>query len=374
MVFNNVYQLLESRFYNDSLSPNFWENSQFDSSVRKKLLSIVEDFIGDQNIGVIDDIQLTGSLANYNYTVHSDLDVHILSDFSKINPDTELVKAALDGKRFIWNLRHSITIRGYEVELYFQDTHEPHIASGLFSLLHNEWIRVPKYNPPEIDPKDVDKKADSIIDVIDRFEVETNKELSPDNATKWHNLANILKGKIGKMRRSGLKREGEFSVENLAFKKLRNTGAIGKLADIITNAYSKIYSEQTEPVVRETTGYFDNILDRINKPNTRRGPSDMIQKLLGTKKGPRQQKWGTGVGRLHQNFVPDMHKVDSSLNHKIETLRKTPGIMTATPTDIKYNIKDLSKDIRLDDPKFLGTTNIMVYYDSNKGTYVFHKA
>ena len=109
--------------------------------------------------------------------------------------------------------------------------------------------------------------------------------------------------------------------------------------------------------------------------------SKNIEKLIGigdNKKGPRQQKWGTGGQRLHQNFVPDMHKVDASLNNKIEILRKTPGLKVATPTDInyctrKYKIKDLTKDIRADNPKFLGTTGIALYYDTNKGTFVLHK-
>ena len=45
------------------------------------------------------------------------------------------------------------------------------------------------------------------------------------------------------MRKEGLSKEGEFSVGNLAFKKLRNEGYIEKLIDIISGAYGRIYSE-----------------------------------------------------------------------------------------------------------------------------------
>ena len=122
MKFAKLYPFLESKFYNKELNSKFWTAGEFDSDIREKLLRICEDFIGDTDIGTITDIQLTGSLANYNYTEYSDLDVHILSDFTDVNDDANLVKRALDGKRFIWNLRHSIVIRDYEVELYFQDT------------------------------------------------------------------------------------------------------------------------------------------------------------------------------------------------------------------------------------------------------------
>ncbi|MFN7093959.1 MAG: hypothetical protein ACK4M7_01210, partial [Burkholderiales bacterium] len=41
---------------------------------------------------------LTGSLANYNYSDESDLDVHILMDYSQIADDQELVRDYLNKK------------------------------------------------------------------------------------------------------------------------------------------------------------------------------------------------------------------------------------------------------------------------------------
>ena len=46
-------------------------------------------------------LQLTGSLANYNYSDHSDLDVHILLDFADINEDESIVKRALRKKIYM---------------------------------------------------------------------------------------------------------------------------------------------------------------------------------------------------------------------------------------------------------------------------------
>ena len=109
-------KFFEGRTYdNDTLHPSFWDAEEFDEPIRTAILKIVEDFLKeDEHVedDIIDDIQLTGSLANYNYSEKSDLDVHILLDFAKINQQEDLVKRALDGKRFIWNLKHDIKLNG----------------------------------------------------------------------------------------------------------------------------------------------------------------------------------------------------------------------------------------------------------------------
>ena len=221
------WSLNEERFYQNELNPIFWSNKEFDASVREKLLQIAQEFYASFKLEIpIDDIQLTGSLANYNWTPKSDLDVHILIDFSKINPDLALVKKAMDGQRFIWNLRHNIVIRGFDVELYLQDVREQHIASGLFSLSNNQWIKIPEYNPPQIDENDVDLKFLGLANDIKEIEA---RLLNPDPNVSPRELnehAEKVKSKIMKMRKEGLAERGEFSVENLVFKKLRNEGYI----------------------------------------------------------------------------------------------------------------------------------------------------
>ena len=151
---NSKERLLE-QYYNDKLCPKIWDNGTFKQDVRKKLLTIAKDFYDHLNIDApILDIQLTGSLANYNYNDQSDLDVHVIIDFKSVDPNVDLVKKALDGTRFVWNTRHDIVIESHDVELYVQDVNEQHTASGLFSLLNDKWIKNPKFNPPDIDERD----------------------------------------------------------------------------------------------------------------------------------------------------------------------------------------------------------------------------
>ena len=379
MLFDQLYPYVENTYYQKDLHPGLWDNeSSFNSNIRSKLLKIVNDFIAETDVtsSIIDDIQLTGSLANYNYTKYSDIDLHILLKFNKLNDDEDLVKQALDGKRFIWNLRHNIVMKGHEVEVYFQDTDEPHIASGLYSVLNDKWIKQPTWSPPEIDERDVIKKSKTIISTIKKLHEKISGDITPEEAEQYYDKGNLLKKKIKRMRQSGLEKEGEFSVENLAFKELRNTGAMGMLIDSITQAYDKIYSENVddEPVEEDLKPF----KDMYALPKS-------VQKFMGAgekqERGKRQQKWGTGGGRLHQNFVPDMHKVDASLNHKIETLREKPaGKVILSQADLNYIIPKYSMDeneintgLLKHNPKFLGTSGIMLYFDPQNKAYCLEK-
>lgn len=239
-----IYPLVSEQYYNDQLNQRFWSNNKFDKSVRSKLLEIAKEFFNDQNIDVpIVDIQLTGSLANYTYTKYSDLDVHIILDFGQINRDVSLVKKALDGVRFIWNARHDIVIRGHDVELYFQDVNEQHTASGLFSLLYNKWLRKPSYNPPEVDERDINNKFDNYLTEIEKIEEAFKNATTKEDFKLIYQRVSKIKNKIQSDRKECLLTGDEFCVENLVFKKLRNTGFIEQIIDIRARAYDKMFSE-----------------------------------------------------------------------------------------------------------------------------------
>ena len=230
--------------YQKNLCPDIWEGNKMIERIETKLLRIARDFYKDLDIKAeILDIQLTGSIANYNYTSNSDLDVHIIIDFSEINDDIELVKKAFDGQRFMWNLRHHIVIKGHDVELYVQDINEEHVTSGLYSLMNHKWIKEPIYNRPNVDTKDVDDKYEARAFDIDELTKISKSKLDSTEAEDYYNKAKELKSKIMKSRKEGLSASGEFSIENLVFKKLRNSGKLEKLINIISSLYDKIYSQ-----------------------------------------------------------------------------------------------------------------------------------
>ena len=224
------------------LNQDFWNQpgEKLDPKIRLQLLKIAQDFIDNSqgSDAPLKDITFTGSLANFNYSPFSDVDLHVLFDFSEINDDEELVREYFQAAKAVWNFTHDIRMKGYEVEIYGQHSKDPHVASGLYSVLNDEWIVKPDQKDPQIDFKDIKVKADSLEDQIDRvvgLYDEGKYQEAIDRADK-------LKEKIRKLRKTGLDSVGEYSVENLAFKTLRRNGYLGKLSDVKTDAYDKLMS------------------------------------------------------------------------------------------------------------------------------------
>ena len=152
-----------------TLNPKIFDKEQhMHEDVRRRLLMIADDFFETLNVGWvdIDDIILTGSLANFNWSKFSDVDLHILVNFSDVDENEELVKEYFNSKKNLWNEKHDITIKGYDVELYMQDTEEPHVSSGVYSIMWDGWVVKPDITKKEIDSKKVGQKVNNIIDAI----------------------------------------------------------------------------------------------------------------------------------------------------------------------------------------------------------------
>jgi hypothetical protein len=182
-------------------------------------------------------------MANYNWSDTSDLDVHVHVDFAEVDDNVELVQKALEGLKFVWNLRHPVSIKGHNVEMYIQDKKKHTISSGIYSLLKDEWVSKPSYNPPTVDMHYVVDKIESYKNEIE----ELNKLLAAndiEDARLIFDRTKVLKKKISSTRDASLQKEGEFSIENLVFKELRNQGYIGKLIKLQAKAYSAIYSDE----------------------------------------------------------------------------------------------------------------------------------
>ena len=224
---------------NDSLQSKLWSNKVLDSTVSNKLFEIATEFFASLKVGAsLEDVTFTGSLANYNWTKYSDIDLHLLVDFSEVDANTELVKEFFNAKTALWNKTHSVFVRGHEVELYVQDISEDHHSTGVYSIENNDWIAEPVRIQPKVNTDMVKRKIKSFIDMIDRVEdVYDDKDYE-----KAHAEASKLARKIKKFRQSGLEDEGEYSNENLAFKYLRNKGHIKTLYDTRNKSYDKMMS------------------------------------------------------------------------------------------------------------------------------------
>jgi len=228
-----------------NLNPEIWERCDEEASldmclredVRDSLVRIAHEFFIYLGIKVpILDITLTGSLANYNWTSESDIDLHILIDYEDVDENREFVTELLSAKKSLWNEKHDIRVKGHEVELYAQDAKESHHSTGVYSVLEDVWVRIPEKMKATIDIVGVRKKTASMMKLIDHTLNSPNRLIAIDS----------IKDKIKKMRQAGLERAGELSIENLTFKILRRTGYLEKLYTIGREDFDKSLSLQQE--------------------------------------------------------------------------------------------------------------------------------
>ena len=225
---------------NDDLNRELWgEDDKIKSEIAVKLLKIAEDFYKKLDIPAdILNITLTGSMANYNWTEKSDLDVHIVIDYSAVDDNVELVEKYLAEAKTNWNRNHEIMINGHEVELYVQNINEPHHSTGVYSIMDNNWLIRPEPAEFEVSEDAIKQKYKSIQDTVKMIE-KLQKEQKYEEV---YGDTDRLKAKIRNYRQSGLETGGEFSVENLVFKALRNGGELEQMSNLKREAYDNMMS------------------------------------------------------------------------------------------------------------------------------------
>ena len=255
------------------LFPHFWKSDKtLETGVSEQLLEIAQDVVTSMDIKVkIKDFIITGSIASYNWHAKSDIDLHILLDFSEIDENFALVKNMLDQSRINWNKTHDIFIKGKEVEIYFQDINESHESAGIWSLKNSEWLVEPVLLSPVLDLSGAERKAAAIASSINHIS-DLMKEKKYKEAYMY---SSKVKKKISNMRQAGLESEGIFSPENLAFKMLRNENYLDNLSNLKIRSYDKMMSVD---LVSEVSSYLER--DRLETYKYNDHPQASLDKLL----------------------------------------------------------------------------------------------
>ena len=244
--------------FHDEYNPWLFDGDKLKPVIKKQLETIADDFVEFMGIPglAIEDIIITGSNVAYTYTSHSDLDLHLLVDFAKL-PNSDVYKELFNAKKSLYNDTYEITIRDIPVELYVQDTAQPHVSLGEYSLYKDMFTRIPTKKRANLDEISAASK-------FERLEEMCLLALKSNDIDKVKHVLDIIK----RYRQSGLDNKGEFGPENLAFKAIRSKGYFQALF----NHRNKLRAEQLsleEELLRRTFEESIGLIregEKLNKP------------------------------------------------------------------------------------------------------------
>lgn len=204
----------------DRLNPKIWNSDMtLRDDVESKLNEIVEEFAEYVELPlVIIDVHIVGSNASYNYTDQSDLDLHIIVNFDRLDASHDVTEALMWADKKMFNDDYDLSIRGVEVEIYVEDVKSNTTSNGIYSLVERRWIKEPQpinitYDEDEVAARFNELESD-IITVLDHGTYDDVADMIDD---------------LYMMRKNSLSTEGEFGVGNLVFKEVRNSGYLDDL-------------------------------------------------------------------------------------------------------------------------------------------------
>ncbi len=233
--------VLNSFKIKDTLNPEIWDNFMLNPKVRTHLLKIAKDFMKTMKLPkdtIIKDIIFTGSLANYNWSKFSDIDLHIVLDYEQFDGDQEMIDDYFWAQKQLWNTEHDIKMFDYPIEVGMQNSQEKLSATAIYSLTKNKWVKKPKRESYEPDITAIKKKANIFLSGLKEV-ISDIKEGKFQTATQ---KAEYLRSKLYQMRNAGLEKGGELSQENVVFKTLRRTQFLELLNSYKAKAYDNLVS------------------------------------------------------------------------------------------------------------------------------------
>jgi len=253
--------LVENLEIHDTLNPKLWDsNDKLIPDVRDKILEIVEEF--KKNVKEMTDLELNpldiyivGSNASYNYTSHSDVDVHIVINFDTIDENSGLVQSLMNFQKSSFNSGYDISIHGIDVELYVEDLNSTALSNGVFSVMQDQWIK----KPEKIEVEEID-----INDDVDEWKEKINAALDSKSADDIGKVIDDLYI----LRKNSLLSGGEFSEGNLVFKSIRDLELLQDLKDSYTKLRSKELSLENWKKPHKVTEVFSAYIGRyVECPN-----------------------------------------------------------------------------------------------------------
>jgi len=366
-----TYRLSDAIKFNNKLNPKIWgPDEKMLPQVREKLMAIADDFREFLGIDVeVKDITVSGSNAAYTYTDHSDIDLHLVADLPRADV-SEVYRELFDAKKYQYNDQHDFKIGGYDVELYVQDSNQPHVSQGIYSIQDDQWIQVPTRRKPTVNDISVKSKYEDIGSRVEQA-IQSNDLARMDAMAK----------KIRDMRQAGLAKTGEFGPENLAFKILRSNGTLEKLRNArlaIKDQEMSLQERKKKSKKKKKTkygfggyyfpgyGYYGQSSETSDsgggdgggggesvKESQEQSQQDILERFarsccdfLGMEKTPviklrRDPQWSR-VNATFGRYDPDQHRIElaTSGRHIVDVLRTLAHEMTHARQDEVVGLPD----------------------------------
>lgn len=305
--------------HNTLNSKLFTKDEVLKDKVRDKMLEIVDEFLADlkeQDIKIkVDDIIFIGSNASYNYTKDSDIDLHILANAKATDYDPEVAAALYGAYRTIFNKNLDITLYDIPLEIFVETEDSARVSNGVYSVKNNKWIKKPVIEEiPEYDTEALDK-------LVNKWEIKCKElidDIKADKLDDEKKVVTLLEDIYEKLRKKGISK-GEYSVENLTFKELRNKGYLDQLKEYKNELVSKRLSLE-EQFDRQTRA------DAYNQLTRAAGTQPIIQ----------------------DNGMFFIYNLKSSdVDRAINAIRKLPFVIEASANESsKYNFADTAALLR----------------------------
>jgi hypothetical protein len=314
------FRLDQAVRFHDELNPAIWTDDKLSPDVRRQLLDIAQDFIDHLGLDDLDvqDITLSGSNAAYTYTPHSDLDLHLIVDMSKLDPD-EVYRELFNSKKVLYNDSHDIKIHGYDVELYVQDAAEPVKSLGEYSIKNDRWIKFPRKTRTNLDERATREKFRKLVQLA-------QLALANRDLEKLDSLIDTLK----RYRQAGLDEHGEFGPENLAYKAMRTQGIIQQLYDLREKLHSHQLSlDESEDDEYAPPGAPMRDVFRIKRQMAQQQPQKLVtvrgRDIGGSFTDAELQSYGLRKNQATGNWMGTQVQWD--------TFRRSRGLREASPLD-----------------------------------------
>ena len=297
----------------------FTKDEVLKDKVRDKMLEIVDEFIADlkeQDIKIkVDDILMIGSNASYNYTKDSDIDLHILANAKAASYDKEVAAALYGAYRTIFNKNLDITLYDIPLEIFVETEDSTRVSNGVYSVKKNKWVKKPVQEEiPEYDKEALDE-------LVDNWETKCKELIDDIKADKFNDekkVVKMLEDIYEKLRKKGISK-GEYSIENLTFKELRNKGYLDQLKDYRNELVSKRLS-----------------LEENLDGQTYRDIHNQLTRAAGTQP------------ILQDNGMFFIYNLKSSdIDRAINAIKKLPFVIEASANESsKYNFSDTAALLR----------------------------